>query len=197
MQPLVFVTAARAETDIDTIEVYAGISPVLAMNCTDLNFGVWLLPVGTRAGPTYIEIASSGAATAQLTDAAGVADNAVSLSAKFDAPAAGVCTVTGSQVGGAGVTGTATITTGGLAGTLIPGENASAVNYPGAAAIGLGSFTYAIALSTATPAISAEGTAVFMVVGNMMIPAAVMVTHYGAYTGTAGRTISFDDAQSQ
>lgn len=93
MAPLVFVTAARAETDIDTIEVYAGISPVLAMNCTDLNFGVWLLPVGTRAGPTYIEIASSGAATAQLTNADGVADNAVSLSAKFDTPAAGVCTV--------------------------------------------------------------------------------------------------------
>lgn len=53
------------------------------------------------------------------------------------------------------------------------------------------------ALSTPEPAISAEGIAVFMVVGNMMIPAAVLVTHYGAYTGTAGRTISFDDAQSQ
>ena len=195
MAPLLFGIAARAETVTDTIQIYAGISPVLEMNCTDLNFGVWLLPVGTRAGPTYIEIASSGTATAQLTDAAGVADNAVSLSAKFDAPAAGVCTVTGSQVGGVGVNGTATITTGGPVGTLIPGENASAANYPGAADIGLGSFTYAIALSTTTPAISAEGTAIFMVVGNMMIPAAVLASHYGAYTGTVGHTISFDDAQ--
>lgn len=73
----------------------------------------------------------------------------------------------------------------------------SAANYPGAADIGLGSFTYAIALSTTTPAISAEGTAVFMVVGNMMIPAAVGVAHCGAYTGTVSHTVSFDDAQNE
>lgn len=196
MAPLVFVTAARAETDIDTIEVYAGLTPVLEMQCTDLNFGVWLVPTGTRAGPTFIDIPSSGDATAQLTDAAGGADNAVSLSSKYDLPSPAICLVTGSQMGGAGVNGTAMITTGGPTGTLIPGEYVGASAYPGAAATGLGSFTYAIELSTTTPAISAEGTATFMVVGSMMIPAAVLATHYGAYTGTVSRTISFDDAQS-
>lgn len=92
-----FATNVAAETATDTVEVYAGLAPVLEMTCSDVNFGVWRVPTGDRSGTTTVTLDASSVATATVTGGS-TADTAVSLSGDYAIAAAGTCNVTGSTV---------------------------------------------------------------------------------------------------
>ncbi|WP_404400533.1 hypothetical protein LG288_11090 [Idiomarina seosinensis] len=53
-----FSGKAAAETATDDVQVYAGLSAVLKIECTDLNFGVWRVPLrGTDySASAYVEL---------------------------------------------------------------------------------------------------------------------------------------------
>ncbi|HEY7884493.1 MAG TPA: hypothetical protein VIC08_06040 [Cellvibrionaceae bacterium] len=186
-----FATNAAAETATDTIDVYAGLAPVLEMECTDVNFGVWRVPTGDRSGTTTVTLDAGSTATATVTSG-GAADTAVSLSTKYNAPAAGTCNVTGSTVTSGN--GAASITTGSSGTFLGTASNPFATGLAAPTALPPGSaFDFTLSLSTATPAINANGEATFQVIGSMEIPNNLVSDNYGAYKSEGSSTVQFDD----
>ena len=188
-----FASNAAAETATDTVDVYAGLQAVLEMTCSDVNFGVWRVPTGDRGGSTTVTLDESGNVSATVTSG-GAADNGVANDDdKFDAPAAGTCNVTGSTVSDAD--GAASITTGGSGTFLGTNSNPFATGLEKPDALPPGSaFSFTLSLSTATPAIDANGEATFQVVGSMEIPNNLVSDNYGAYISEGSSTVLFDDA---
>lgn len=188
-----FATNVAAETASDTIQVYAGLAPVLEMTCTDVNFGVWRVPTGDRGDKTIVTLNASSVATATVFTG-GAADTAVSLSGKYDNPAAGTCDVTGSAV--SNVNGVATLTDG--SGIFIGTDaNTFATGLAEPTDLPLDSvFKFTLGLSTGTPAINADGEATFKVIGSMEIPNNLVTNNYGAYKSEGSVTVEFDDTQA-
>lgn len=190
--------SAMAETATDTIEVYAGLEAVLKLECSDINFGVWRVPTGNRSNSTTVYLAENGDTEAKVSNNEGAAaDTAVSLSTIYDTPSASTCTVTGSQVGGEGITGTAAYVDDSGSGQLVPGTFTGAANYPAAASTddGLFGFSYVLSFSQTAVPIAADGTATFTISGRMNIPNSVATNNYGAYKSQSTVSIQFDDSQ--
>lgn len=190
--------SAIAETATDTIEVYAGLEAVLKLECSDINFGVWRVPTGNRSNPTTVYLAENGDTEAKVSNNVGAAaDTAVSLSTIYDTPSASTCTVTGSQVGGEGITGTAAYVDDSGSGQLVPGTFTGAANYLAAASTdtGLFGFSYVLSFSQTAVPIAADGTATFTISGRMNIPNSVATNNYGAYKSLSTVSIQFDDSQ--
>ncbi|MFU8785590.1 hypothetical protein, partial [Aliidiomarina sp.] len=72
-----FATNVAAETASDTIEVYAGLAPVLELTCTDVHFGVWRVPTGDRTESNMITLIG----TTTVNELAGTATFTSSVSA--------------------------------------------------------------------------------------------------------------------
>ena len=192
-----FSSSAMAETATDTIDVYAGLESVLKLECSDINFGVWRVPTGFRA-TTHIHMAADGSTEATVSNSPGAAvDERVSLSTEYDLPSASTCNVTGSQVGGEGITGTASFFDDSGTGQLVPGTYTGATNYPAAASTddGLFGFTYVLSFSQTAVPITLDGTATFTIFGRMGIPGSVSAENYGAYKSRNTVSIQFDDSQ--
>ena len=190
--------SAIAETATDTVEVYAGLESVLKLECSDINFGVWRVPTGIRSNSTTVYLAENGDTEAKVSNNEGAAaDTAVSLSMIYDTPSASTCTVTGSQVGGEAITGTASFLGDSGSGQLVPGTYTGATNYPAAAITdaGLFGFTYVLSFSQTAVPIAADGTATFTISGRMNIPSPVATNNYGAYKSLNTVSIQFDDSQ--
>lgn len=186
-----FVSSAAAETASDSVDVYAGLEPVLEMTCTDVNFGVWRVPTGDRNGTTTVTLDAGSTATVTVT-IGGAADTAVSRSTKYSAPAAGTCNVTGSTVTSG--SGAASITTGSSGTFLGTASNPFASGLTAPTALPPASaFDFTLSLSTATPAIDANGEATFQVIGSMEIPNNLVSDNYGAYKSQGSSTVLFDD----
>ncbi len=179
------VTTAQAETASVSVDVFAGLASVMELTCTNVNFGLWRVPTGARTG---------GASTITLTDLSATSVTAgssasIALSTAKAAPAAGSCSVSGSTKitgnGTAALTGaTGSFATNG--GTGFNNETLAAATTP------VSAFTYALALSSATPAISSTGTSAFTIAGTMSIPDGLAVANYGGYKGAA-ITVAFTD----
>lgn len=193
-----FSSSTIAETATDTIDVYAGLADVLKLECSDINFGVWRVPTGNRSNSTTVFLAANGDTEAKVSNSEGAAaDTAVSLSTIYDTPSASTCTVTGSQVGGEGITGTAAYVDDSGSGQLVPGTYTGAANYPAAAStdVGLFGFSYILSFSQTAVPIAADGTATFTISGRMNIPNNVATNNYGAYKSLSTVSIQFDDSQ--
>ncbi len=177
-------TTAQAETASTTVQVFAGLAPVIQLTCTDVNFGTWRVPTGAGAVTT---ITLDGAS--DIAIAAGAITN-VALSTTRNTSANGVCTVTGSlKTAGNGA---ATLTGGTAsfsANTGSTGFMDESVTAPNTALETLG---YVLALSSTTPAISAGGAS-FKIGGVMTIPVGLVSANYGDYKAPTV-TVSFDDA---
>jgi len=184
-------TTAQAETANTTVEVYAGLASVMELTCSDVNFGVWRVPTGTRTG------SSSGATTITLNDAdsatvtAGSSDK-VALSNAWTAPKTGTCNVTGSARTDGG-SGTASLSdaSGNFATSVGTGFENESIDAP-STPLSEGSFTYALTLSSTTPEISGTGTSAFTIQGTMSIPDNLVADNYGGYK-SADITVTFDD----
>ena len=168
----IFAGTAAAETATDTVDVYAGLAPVLELSCTDVNFGVWRVPTGDRGDTNTITLAANNNTTVQ---GSGMSTRiALSTTYNSEPPFAGSCTVAGSNAAD-DAEGSAflSVTSGTLIGTT--GNSYSSQNTaPTDAAI----LTYTLAVSDATPAIS-SGAASFNITGVMTIPQVLVVANYG------------------
>lgn len=175
---------AQAETASTTVNVYAGLASVMELSCTDVNFGVWRVPTGTRINGATVVTLNNDDSTGITGSTANIA-----LSADNLAPKAGVCDVTGSSK----ATGTGTASLSAATGSFLTnggtGFNAETLSAPGTA---VSSFTYALALSSATPLISVTGTASFTIQGTMSIPDSLVAGNYGGYK-SPDITVSFTD----
>lgn len=186
----IFVGQAAAETATDTIDVYAGLAPVMELSCTDVNFGVWRVPATDRIDVNTITLADdNGTTVGGSGETAGIA-----LSSNYEVPAAGICTVTGSAAtddteGAASISATTgTMVTAGAAGG---NPFATALAGPGTA---INNMDYTLAVSDSTPVIT-SGEASFKVTGVLTIPALVLSSNYGSYKSTDSHTVTFADAQ--
>jgi len=189
----IFVGQAAAETASDTVDVYAGLAPVMELSCEDVNFGVWRVPTGDRAAVNTITLTNSEGVTTAAVGGIGVLSD-ISLSGNYDDPQVGLCTVSGSSVADS-LTGYAMIDSeDSVLGATMVSTNANpfaeGLNSPSITA----GMVYDLTLSNATPEIQ-SGTAFFYVSGVLTIPAAVVADNYGAYRSTASHTVSFNDAQ--
>lgn len=118
---------------------------------------------------------------------------AVSLSNKYDNPAAGTCDVTDSTATSGD--GEASFSTGGSDRFM------GILNNPFATGLGLPTviapdtdFNFTLDFSTDTPAIDVNGAATFQVIGEMEIPNNLITENYGSYKSHQLITVLFDDA---
>ncbi len=184
-------TTAQADTTSTTVQVFAGLAPVMVLTCTDVNFGVWHASLGTRTGGAATITLNN---TNQVSLSVGSAAAEVSLSSAFLGPRTGICDVTGSKVtSGTGAASLNAAATGAFVTNGGTGFNSEVLAAPGTA---VASFTYALVVSNLTPVITAQGTAQFKVRGTMSIPDGLIPANYGGYKGAA-ITVTFDDTQAQ
>lgn len=198
-----FATNVAAETASDNINVYAGLAPVLELMCSDVKFGVWRVPVGSRTGgATTITLTDGGSGATEFAIGGSTTGVAVSGAAEAAAPALGSCAFTGS-VADAGetamgvsmattVTGASTDDVGSLTGgTMVA---AGADEYAGLAApetvnTGLG-FTLSFEPATA---ISVSGEGSFKIAGILTIPDNIVAGNYGGYKQDGTITVTIND----
>lgn len=180
---------AHAQTGQKPVNAIAGLSPVLILTCQDVNFGVWRVPAGDRAGITSITLTTNGDLLASPTTATigGVSDQ-VSLASGYQVPTAGHCKLEGSN-GYQGSSVEAFINSNtNIAFTTSTHDNLKA---PVATAAGV---TANLSLSNATPAITADGEANFRIVGTLTIPNNLVRANYGGYRSATPANVSVTDA---
>lgn len=188
-----FATNAAAETASDTIEVYAGLAPVLELTCSDVKFGVWRVPTRTEGGVTTITLSDDNT-TAVATNTTNVALS----SAEIAQPAAGSCAFTGSAVAtgetAMGVSMAATEATTGAgtltAGTLIAAANNVYADINGASAGAALEFTLNFPTTTA---VDSNGAGSFKIAGVLTIPETIVADNYGGYKQNGTITVTIDD----
>jgi hypothetical protein len=170
--------ASRADTgDVatTTLEVTAGLVPVMTLDCTDVSFGDYLVPTGSRGGATIVTLNSSGNASFSG------GTEGVALASSGAQPSVGSCTVSGSQA--------ADDTAGAVTFEISDDTlNADASNGPEAAVSDL-TFT----LAATNDSNMSNGALTFSVHGTLSIPNDLTESHYGQYRSESV-TVSFDDS---
>lgn len=171
-----------------SVNVIAGLSPVLKLTCSDVNFGVWRVPAGDRAGVTTVTLRVNGdLQAAQTTPELGGTQINVSLATGYQVPAAGYCKLEGSN-GYLGSTALASIS--GATGMTFTTSNHDNLKVPVTAA----GVTADLGLSTTAPVVTDLGEAHFRVVGVMTIPNNLVRANYGGYRAVTAATVSVSDA---
>ena len=179
-----FVGQAAAETATDTVDVYAGLAPVMEMSCEDVNFGVWRVPTASRSGANTVTLSDAGATAVTGT---GTSTN-IALSSNWLAPQAGSCTVTGSTAvnGTVGVVAISSAT-GSFVGNDDSGFEAEGI---AEAVTVVSGFTYELA--STTPVGMVAGATSFTLHGTMEIPDSLIAANYGGYQSPS-ITVTYTD----
>ncbi|WP_404400541.1 hypothetical protein LG288_11110 [Idiomarina seosinensis] len=179
--------AALAEEATTDISVYAGLEPVMQLNCSSLNFGVYQIARGDRgigSNKTTIQMATgsnrdTGELEARISFINQGQDQiALSDKPEYDPPQFAVCLVTGSRVKSGSLTiaresGFGSVSFAGVASN----QFALSLGNPKTAATGiLGYFTVPTSVQT-----DANGEAEFQVVGELDIPNNLVADNYGSY----------------
>lgn len=185
-----FANQAAAETANDTIDVYAGLAPVMVLTCNDVNFGVWRVPTGTRSGgETEIYVNAAGGV---YIDGSVYNGGSIALSTNYNSPAAGYCNVSGSAADD-GTVGQVSISNGGTGSFGTNGGTGYAGEALAAPTTALSSFNYA--LDSTPPDAMSGGVTRFTVRGSMYIPNGLAVANYGGYMA-ADVTVSYEDVNA-
>ena len=172
--------AASASADIEAI---AGIQPLVSLDCTPINFGVWRVPVRASGGVTTVTLAATSGATAALSG------NTTSVSASTKsghAATPGVCTFTGS----AAPDGTAVALTTQTGAADMTGDGTA---YIGIAAPASAVLSMGATLTTPTGVTTTAGASTFYVGGVLEIPSVITAANYGGYKADAPFAITADD----
>ncbi len=179
---------AQAQSTSGSVNVIAGLSPVMKLTCSDVNFGVWRVPAGDRGGITTVTLRVNGDTQgAQTTaDLTGV-QTEVSLATGYQVPTAGYCKLEGSN-GYVGSTASASIN--GATGMAFTTNNHDNLKLPLTAA----GVTANLTLSTAAPVVTDLGEAHFRVVGAMTIPNNLVRANYGGYKAVTPATVVVNEA---
>ena len=186
-------TTAQAEEASTTVNVYAGLASVMELTCSDVSFGVWRVPTGSRAGGTTTITLVEGGTASTTTGGDGVA---LSVAHVSHAPKAGECTVSGSSKvsgdGAANIGGGIADITGSFVAAGADDEFFTGLKVPTTA---LTALNYTLRLSNYTPTVTGSGGTIFKVFGEMVIPNDLGSSNYGGYkAGTIA--VSFDDTNA-
>jgi hypothetical protein len=184
--------AQAADSATASVNAMAGLAPVLTLSCTDVNFGVWRVPVRSGGGVTTVTLtvdANNGAGTTTATAAGNT--SSVSLSSEYLAPKAATCSVSGASVH------TATIQTAiaSNTGLTFGASTHESLATPGA----LAALSATLTLAGTGVVVDANGAGSFRITGTLSIPAAISASNYGGYktqtgTGANAATVTLTDA---
>lgn len=193
-----FATNVAAETATDTIEVYAGLAPVLELICTDVKFGVWRIPVRSSNGTTTITLTDNAGATEYAVggNSTGVAKSAAAEAA----PTLGSCTFTGSVATEGsetmGVSMATTVTGASVAsGSLTDGSMIAAADNDYAGLDGADTAA-ALEFELSFPGLTAvdeNGAGSFKIAGVLTIPEDIVTANYGGYKQNGTITVTIND----
>lgn len=172
---------AAADTVTATVNAKAGLSPVLSLTCTDVNFGVWRVPVRSAGGVTTIVLTvSANNSTGATTATIGGNSTTVAAASGYEVPEAALCTVNGSNNISATIQNAIANNTG-----LTFGPSAhNNLKNPNTAA----SLSAELSLAGSGVAISATGNGTFRVIGTLTIPETIVEQNYGGYSTRSGGT---------
>lgn len=167
--------AQAQDTVSATVNAIAGLSPVLSLTCTDVNFGVWRVPVRSAGGTTTVTLAvsannSSGATTATT----GGNTTGVAVASGYQVPNAATCTVNGSNNPSSTIRTAISNNTGLKFGTSAHNN----LNNPASAA----ALSADLSLGGTGVAIGQTGSGTFRVTGVLTIPQNIIVDNYGGYS---------------
>lgn len=178
------ISARANDTATTTITAEVGLSPVLTVTCTSVQFGNWRIPNRTTGGgTTTITLTRSGDSTV-ATPSGNTAN--VALSSKFSAPAAGECTVSGTTV----FSGPIPITISNNENMAFDGVSANSTRVPTVDA----ALDIDLKLASSNVMIGQPGTsATFYVLGSVTIPESFSYDNVGGYRTTTGATITVTD----
>ncbi len=181
-------TSAMAETASDTIDATAGLKPALELRCTDVNFGVWRVPIRDTGGVTIITLNRDNDSVAAIKNTTRVAQ---SLSDASYTHRRGECTLSGSTAADATAAG---ISIAGNTNMAFSPANAAATGYVGLDAA-TSAATLGASLNVPTAATITSGAATFYVGGVLTIPQVIIADNYGGYKTTQPATITADDGE--
>ncbi len=178
-----FATLASQANANDTktapVGAIAGLSPVLSLTCTNVNFGVWRVPVRSSGGATTVTLTvSANNASGSTTATTGGNTTNVAAASGYEVPNAATCTVSGSN------NATDTIQTAIADNT---GLNFGISNHNNLTApVATAALTADLALGGTGVLINSTGSGTFRVVGVLSIPETIVQDNYGGYaTSTA------------
>ena len=160
------------------INAIAGVAPILSLVCTDVDFGVWRIPVRNGPRQTKVTLTHSNNGGSRTFATLSEHIDGVAQASTFGQPEAGTCTVSGSQHPRQRI-GVSIVGTGDL--VLAP---ASKSRLPPAAQRAQG-ISASLRLSEPTVLIDQDGRGVFTVVGDFMIPAQIRSENHGGYSTQA------------
>lgn len=174
------LNASANDTVSASVNALAGLSPVLSLTCTDVNFGVWRVPVRSAGGTTTVTLSVSANTSAGATTAtSGGNTTGVAAASGYNVPNAAVCTVNGSnnpsQTIITAIANNAALTFG--------ASNHNNLNNPSQVVSGMSAD---LALGGAGVAINTSGAGTFRVVGVLSIPETIAANNYGGYRTSTG-----------
>jgi hypothetical protein len=164
------------------VNALAGLAPVLDLACTDVSFGVWRVPTGARGGTNTVTLTMNGATTQYATGGSG---GSIALGSGASAvPAAGVCSLTGSNNAGA-------------SDAKLVLSNNTGLSFAGAAVLDRlkpttdAALSADLSVSTATTSVDANGEASWYIVGVLTIPNSLVTDNYGGYQTASAATATY------
>lgn len=176
-------SGVQAQQIVSTsVNAVAGLAPVMALTCTDVNFGVWTVPAGDRGGVTTLSM------TVNSPDSSGAVESivvgGVPTVAQIYPDTAGRCVVQGAWNS---LTAAISNNSGMAFGTSNHIVALGSVKVPTVANT---SMTANLVLSTLTPSVNASNEAFFYVVGDLTIPNNLIAANYGGYRANVSATVS-------
>jgi hypothetical protein len=179
-----FVASGQNSEQTAQINAVAGVAPILSLVCSDVDFGVWRIPV--RNGPRQTKVTLVHSNNGGSTTIATLSEHVVGVAqaSTFGPAEVGTCTVRGSQHPGQRI-GVSILGTGELA--LAPANKS---RLPPAAQKAQG-ISVSLRLSEPNALIGQDGQGVFTVVGDFNIPAQIRSANHGGYS-----TQAFDPANT-
>ena len=186
---------AQAQSTTSTItasvNARAGLSPVLSVTCTPVNFGVWRVPARSTGGTTEITLTVSANTAAGVTTGTATGNTTnVALDSNYSVPDAATCSVLGSRP----VSSTVPTAITGNTNLSFIASNHESLATPSA----LAALSANLTLAGTGVLVDASGNGAFRVVGVLTIPQTIVAANYGGYqtgTGTTagGATVTFTD----
>ena len=172
-------SASLAEITSSVVDSWVGLESPFRISCSDVNFGVWFVPVGDRGGPTTITlfITSETSNTGVSISGTDSGRLAVIKEQGYKAPLAGVCDVDGSLAANGDEL---TIGFENDSNTDMSLEPSLHKYAEGLSAAPI-SASLSVSLSAPEKANITEGEATFRVVGALTIPQSIVRDNYGAY----------------
>ncbi len=180
------VLTAKAEQASSSISIYAGLEPVMTLECTAINFGVYQVARGDRgiSVPTRASLSKANGSSQAVIAFTRGSNNQIALSNKpeYGTPQAGTCTVKSSKVR----SGSLYITRDPVDSTAMAfsgGANLFASNLKNPITQAIGIVGYSTVPTTVTTNIDGDG--VFTIVGELDIPNNLTADNYGSYKAAA------------